>query len=182
MCCLVLLRGNFLNKSNFLLLMPRTLDESLMNTFRASYRTFQAALNYPQVAQETKLQDIIERNTFSEFGQKHNFHDIDSVRAFQSVVPLTTYDDYEPIITDIGNPDSNILTADEVVCFVPTSGSTSGRKLIPYTETLFDEFEAGIAPWMYDLLLKNPIINKGNWYWSISRWILYSKKEKIVIP
>lgn len=50
----------------------------------------------------------------------------------------------------------------------PTSGSTSSSKLIPYTEGLKREFQAGIKPWIYSLYNNFPEIKKGKSYWSVT--------------
>jgi len=49
-----------------------------------------------------------------------------------------------------------------------TSGSTSSRKLIPYTASLRREFQSAVAAWMVDLYRSYPQLLGGRQYWSIS--------------
>ena len=50
----------------------------------------------------------------------------------------------------------------------PTSGTTSGEKLIPYTDGLRHEFQRAIATWIGDLFLHCPNVRHGRAFWSIS--------------
>ena len=56
----------------------------------------------------------------------------------------------------------------EILFHEPTSGSTGGTKLIPYTRLLRAEFRRGINPWIYSLFLHHPRLFFGTHYWSIS--------------
>jgi len=50
----------------------------------------------------------------------------------------------------------------------PTSGTTGGEKLIPYTNGLRRQFQRGVAAWIADLFWRRPAIRGGRAYWSIS--------------
>ncbi len=52
--------------------------------------------------------------------------------------------------------------------FVPTSGSASAWKLIPYTAALRGEFQAAIAAWIVEMFRAHPALVAGQAYWSIS--------------
>jgi hypothetical protein len=83
-------------------------------------------------------------------------------------LPLTSYDDYLPYIDRIAAGEENVLTADPVLLFEPSSGSTAASKLIPYTRSLQAEFRRGISPWIHDLFTHFPALKDGPAYWSIS--------------
>jgi hypothetical protein len=51
---------------------------------------------------------------------------------------------------------------------LPTSGTTGPTKWIPYTASLYREFQRGIAPWIVDLFSHNPGMLAGRSYWAIS--------------
>jgi len=83
-------------------------------------------------------------------------------------LPLTNYAAYLPYIEDIANGAQNILTAEPVQMFEPSSGSTAASKLIPYTRTLQAEFGRGLSTWITDLFTQQPTLKAGRAYWSIS--------------
>ena len=62
----------------------------------------------------------------------------------------------------------NVLTADRVLLLEPTSGTTGGEKLIPYTASLRRQFQRGVSAWIADLFYHRPAVRAGRAYWSIS--------------
>lgn len=83
---------------------------------------------------ETLLR-ILKDNADTDCGRKWNFGNIKTIGAFQAEVPLTTYDDYAPLIeltTRIGEKD--IFTALPLAGYALTSGTTGVPKLIPCTQ------------------------------------------------
>ena len=119
-------------------------------------------------AQQRLLMDIVVANAHTAFGRQYHFTGIQSVADFQHHVPLSTYDDYSSAIDEIAAGSSNILTAEPVTLFEPTSGSTNATKLIPYTASLQKAFQHGIAPWFVNLFHHYPTLIGGQAYWSIS--------------
>ena len=78
------------------------------------------------------LLDIISRNKDTEIGKKWNFESINTVDDYRRNVPLTDYEDYRPYIERmVDSGEENLLTAEKVVFYVPSSGTTSKSKLIP---------------------------------------------------
>ena len=78
--------------------------------------------------------------------------------------------------------EEHILTYEKVKMFELTSGSTSASKLIPYTDSLKKEFQAGIKVWLYSLYKKYSSLKFGKSYWSITPKIDFQYKEKYIIP
>ena len=132
------------------------------------YWRFRRALERVQPTQEGLLMSYLRKNAQTEFGRRHGFAAIRSVREYQERVPLSTYDDYTDSIQRLRSGADGILTAARVHCLEPTSGSTQAAKLIPYTRDLQSEFGRAIAPWMFDLALATPGILGGPAYWSIT--------------
>jgi hypothetical protein len=86
---------------------------------------------------------------------------------------LTTYESYEKII-------NKELTNKKTIYkrFQPTSGSTSNRKWIPYSEDFSNELDRAIGPWLYDLYSKYPKLKLGRHYWSLS-WMPTELREQL---
>ncbi|MBW3540602.1 MAG: GH3 auxin-responsive promoter family protein, partial [Planctomycetes bacterium] len=144
------------------------LNTAWMWACRKEWRKFRDAARDPAAAQSAVLARILTANRHSRFGLSHGFATIATPREYRERVPLSDYNDYLPAIDEIASGAHNVLTSEPVLLFEPTSGSTSGVKLIPYTHSLRREFQRMIATWIYDLFRGAPAIRHGRAYWSIS--------------
>jgi hypothetical protein len=148
----------------------------------SGYRRFAAALRDPRQAQESILAGYLRRNEDTDFGRAHDFARIRSLRDFQTAVPLSTYDDYQPYIDRITAGDKSCLTREPVKLLAPSSGSTRATKLIPYTTLSQAEFRRGVAPWIVDLMRDWPSLLGGPAYWSITPAMSCSRTKPSAIP
>lgn len=82
-----------------------------------------------------------------------NITGLRSVKEFQESFPLS---------------DVPGVPLEQVVRRLPTSGTTGPTKQIPYTASLYREFQRGIAPWIVNLFRHNPGMLAGKSYWAIS--------------
>ncbi len=135
--------------------------------YRREYRKFTAPCNVAQV-QLQYLQGLLRRNADTVYGRKYGFAQIQSYADFAVKVPLTTYEDYEPYIADMAAGKEHVLTAEKIRLFELTSGSSGGKKLIPYTDSLKAEFQRGIRPWLCDIYTNIEGVCDGKSYWSIT--------------
>ncbi len=135
---------------------------------RRRWRRYQRALRDPAAAQRRLLEGYLRRNAETVFGRRHGFARIDSVEAWQRKVPLSRYDDLQPLIECVRQGDAAVLTAEPVIRLVPSSGSTAARKLVPYTRGLLREIGAAVGPWIVDLHRRRPGLGRGRAFWSIS--------------
>src|SRR5947207_3380665 len=76
----------------------------------------------------------------------------------------------------------NLLTGDAVRVLQAASGSTGGERLIPYSDSLRQEFLHGIAAWIADLYSERPAIRGGRAYWSISPAVGARRRTSGAIP
>ena len=118
--------------------------------------------------QAAVLKRILSENADSEFGREHHFAGVSSVELYQRAVPLRSYEEFQPYIERIADGQPQVLTAQRVLQFGLTSGSTQASKLIPYTKALVSEFQEGIDPWVYYLIRRFPRILLGKTYWSVT--------------
>lgn len=119
-------------------------------------------------AQLHVLQRILSANRTCEFGREHHFNEITSIESYQQCVPVRAYEEFEPYIERIAEDIPEVLTVERVQQFGLTSGSTRASKLVPYTKSLVNEFQAGIDPWVYYLFRSFPRIFSGKTYWSVT--------------
>ena len=98
---------------------------------------FKGFEHYTSVAVETQeetLKKIMKRNKDCEYGKKYDFASINSIREFQDKVPLSTFEDYAPMIDRmVENGEKNIITSSKVIRYTSSSGSVGKPKLQPKT-------------------------------------------------
>ena len=83
------------------------------------------------------LTSILEANKDTEFGRTHRFGELardPSGRTFRQTVPLSRYADYAEAITRMERGEHGVLTADELLFFAVSSGTTGRPKLVPTTK------------------------------------------------
>lgn len=145
-----------------------------------AWRRFRAALRDPLSVQGSILERQLERNRSSAIGHELGFDRMLSAarrsarprRAlldeYRGRVPLTTYDRLEPYVERIRAGEQNVLTSSVVRRLVPSSGSTTATKLLPFTADLQREFGAAVNAWIADLFITHPAALTGRSYWSIT--------------
>lgn len=146
-----------------------------------AWTRFRRALREPGVAQRALLQRQLRRNADSAFGRAHGFAGINNYEEFARRVPLADYDAFAPWIERIRRGEPKVLTREAVTHLIPTSGTTSGRKLIPFTADLQREFNAAIGPWLVDLARRHPGVLGGAAYWSVSPALQPAAREESAV-
>ena len=133
-----------------------------------AWRRFRAAVRDPAAAQRRRLLACVRRNADTAFGREHGFGSIRTIEEYRDRVPIRGYDELEPWVTRIARGESFVLTAESVTRLVPSSGSTSAVKLIPFTRSLHRELAAGVGAWIADLYRRAPTLLGGPAYWSVT--------------
>jgi hypothetical protein len=146
----------------------RLLNAAWMLSCQGELRAFHRATNTVAAAQRRLLSAILKRNADSDFGRRFGFHRISDPAEYQRRVPLGTYDDLAESIARVAAGEQNVLTAEPVRLLQPTSGTTTGQKLIPYTATLQAQYRRCVSAWIGDLFRRRPRVRRGRQYWSIS--------------
>ncbi|MGB1259287.1 MAG: GH3 family domain-containing protein, partial [Akkermansiaceae bacterium] len=126
------------------------------------------ACRKPLQAQEQILHNLLEKNRDTEFGKDHGFSAISNYHNFTHQIPVRTYQDLNPWMKLTLMGEENILTKEAVIGYEQTSGSSGGRKLIPFTESFRQEMAIAIGGWMHRWLEVYPDAFNGPAYWSIS--------------
>ncbi len=114
------------------------------------------------------LAETLHANRDTWFGRAYDFARLQTPADYRRAVPLATADDFDDAVRRIGDGEANVLTAEPVVLLEPTSGSTGGEKLIPFTATRLRQLQCAVAVWVYDLFRHRPAVRRGRAYWSIS--------------
>jgi len=106
----------------------------------------------PRQWQEKKLTAILARNADTAFGRAHGFARIRGIRDYQARVPAQTYDTLQPYVERAMKGEEGVLTADNPVMFVTTSGTTGRVKYIPITPSYLHEYSHGLHVHTYQVL------------------------------
>jgi hypothetical protein len=131
-------------------------------------RAFRRSTRRVAAEQAAVLRAILCDNHDTEFGRAHGFRALADVRAYQQRVPLSRYEDYAGAVERIAAGRRGVLTRERVCMLEPTSGTTGGEKLIPFTASLRRQFQRAIAVWVHDLFRGRPAVRRGRAYWSLS--------------
>ncbi|HEY9712732.1 MAG TPA: GH3 auxin-responsive promoter family protein [Chroococcales cyanobacterium] len=119
-------------------------------------KRFRRAMRLPMEAQHERLMRIVAGNAGSEYGKKHNFDKIRSVKEFQSLVPPNRYEDLEPYITRVMEGGTGQLTIEEPFMFATTSGTTGKPKYLPITETHLRDYTSAFQVHNYHMIRDYP--------------------------
>lgn len=158
------------------------LNSAWMWTCYREARAFRRAAHAVAQTQETVLRNLLAANRDTTFGKHHGFGSIASPRDYQRRLPLSTYDSYASFIREIADGKNNVLTSGRVELLEPTSGTTAGEKLVPYTASLRAEFQRAIAAWVADVMGHCPAVRRGRAYWSISPPINRPRRTEGGVP
>lgn len=110
-----------------------------------------AALGDMRGRQHDVLTDLLDFNSGTEFGKRHDFGRIRDIDDFRKAVPVQDYAAHAPLIERMAAGEPNLLSADQPVVFFTSSGSTGAHKKIPVTPrfmstTFFPFYYAAWAP------------------------------------
>jgi hypothetical protein len=140
---------------------------------RGARLVFEQAWREPRLTQLTLLRTILAENAATAFGRAHDFERIgferiDTIETFRARVPIRDHDDLRPFIDRAAAGEGAVLTREPLVACEETGGTTSGRKLIPYTCASLAAFRAAVLPWLGDLAQQRAQTFEGRAYVAIS--------------
>ncbi len=97
-------------------------------------------MKYPHEVQEEWFKKLVVTAKDTEWGRKYDYKSIQSVKTFTERVPISTYEDLNPVIDRLRAGEQNLLWPEEVKWFAKSSGTTAGKsKFIPVTEAALNE-------------------------------------------
>jgi GH3 auxin-responsive promoter len=141
---------------------------AILGAARAECARLDHACRGPRRSQTALLRKILADNAGTAFGRAHDFDHLASIEQFRARVPVRDHNGLRPWIERVASGQSGVLTSAPVVAFEETGGSTSGRKLIPYTQASLAAFRAAVLPWLRDLADERPGTFEGRAYVALS--------------
>jgi hypothetical protein len=115
----------------------------------------------PDEIQQRLLLKIVQRNREARFGRDHGFSSIGSLRDYRKQVPLTDYEGLRSYVDSVKTGEPDVLTAEPVVMFTVTSGSTGDPKLIPVTARARENHRQLTRLWYHRALADHPELFNG---------------------
>jgi hypothetical protein len=115
----------------------------------------------PEKIQDQLLLDIVKRNRGTRFGRDHHFDTIRSLSEYRGQVAISDYERLRPYVERAQNGEASVLTAEPILMFTMTSGSTGQPKLIPVTETTRRNHRQLTRFWYYRALVDHPELFSG---------------------
>ncbi len=98
--------------------------------------------NNPISMSEAKLMSILERHSHTMLGKNNNFANIRTPEEFSETVPLHDYASMKPYWERMqAHPEEPIITADPVIWYVQSSGTSGRPKALPITESGLRDFK-----------------------------------------
>ncbi|NND51993.1 MAG: GH3 auxin-responsive promoter family protein [Flavobacteriaceae bacterium] len=99
--------------------------------------------NNPISAQNKVFKNLINEAEFTQFGQDHDFENIQTHEDFINRVPVRDYEKLRAYIDRVVDGEQDVLWKGSPIYFAKTSGTTSGTKYIPITkESMPNHIEA----------------------------------------
>lgn len=133
-------------------------------------RQFRDALRDPQRAQAATLQRILRIVARSPYARALGGGlgaDL-SYDSFAQRVPIVEYESLRPWIDREATTGEPQLSSEPAVLFERTSGSSGKSKLVPYTRSLLDSFNACFVIWASDVLKHGPRLRTARMFWGVS--------------
>ncbi|MFC3334360.1 GH3 auxin-responsive promoter family protein [Flavobacterium palustre] len=89
-------------------------------------------LKYPNEVQEELLMNLISAAKNTELGKKYNYASINSYATFAERIPISTYEELQPLIERTRQGEQNVFWESPIKWFAKSSGTTNAKsKFIP---------------------------------------------------
>ena len=97
-------------------------------------------LKYPNEVQEELLMNLIRKSEDTELGKEKDFESIKNYKTFCERVPVSTYEELEPLIERTRKGEQNVFWSEPIKWFAKSSGTTNAKsKFIPVSESALED-------------------------------------------
>lgn len=94
------------------------------------------AVDAPAQAQEQVLHRLLQIYAQTDYGVQHSAAEIGSIADYRQAFPITTYNEYKPLIDRVMTGEVRLLLSEEPIGWAITRGTTKGEsKFVPMTPT-----------------------------------------------
>ena len=97
-------------------------------------------LKYPHEVQEELLMKLLRSSENTILGKKYDYASIKSYRTFSERIPISSYEDIEPLIERTRKGEQNVLWETPIKWFAKSSGTTNAKsKFIPVSNQALED-------------------------------------------
>ncbi len=103
-------------------------------------------LQFPIEVQHDWFEKLITTGASTEWGKKYDYRTIKSPEVFRQRVPVSKYEDIQPLIERMRQGEKNLLWPEDIKWYAKSSGTTDNKsKFIPISQSTIEEchFKAG---------------------------------------
>jgi hypothetical protein len=103
-------------------------------------------LKYPNEVQEELLMNLIRASEYTVLGRKYEYSSIKSYETFAERVPVSTYEEFQPLIERTRRGEQNVFWETPIKWFAKSSGTTNAKsKFIPVSPEALEDchYKAG---------------------------------------
>ena len=97
-------------------------------------------LKYPNEVQEELLMNLIQSSKNTVIGKKYDYYSINSYATFAERIPISTYEELQPLIERTRQGEQNVFWEEPIKWFAKSSGTTNAKsKFIPVSNEALED-------------------------------------------
>ncbi|MFT4699022.1 MAG: phenylacetate-coenzyme A ligase PaaK-like adenylate-forming protein, partial [Flavobacteriaceae bacterium] len=137
--------------------MPIPIVNSIASWFlKKRIHQIELFLKYPIDVQEELLKSLLQIAKNTELGKKYDFDSIKTYQEFTERIPITTYEEIEPLIERSRKGENNIFWPTPIKWFAKSSGTTTSKsKFIPVSNESLEDCHYAASKDLLCLYLNN---------------------------
>ncbi|MFV8341701.1 GH3 auxin-responsive promoter family protein [Flavobacterium sp. XS2P39] len=121
--------------------MPLTIINSFASWFlKQRIHQIELFLKYPNEVQEELLMNLIQSSKNTVLGKKYDYASINSYATFSERIPISTYEELQPLIERTRKGEQNVFWETPIKWFAKSSGTTNAKsKFIPVSNEALED-------------------------------------------
>jgi hypothetical protein len=137
--------------------MPIPLFNSIASwLLKKRFHQIELFLKYPEEVQQEVLQRLLQMARHTELGKQYRFSEINSYAQFAERVPVSAYEDFEPMIERTRKGEQDLFWPTPIKWFAKSSGTTNAKsKFIPVSSEALEDCHYNAGKDLLSLYLNN---------------------------
>ncbi len=137
--------------------MPLSIINSIASWFlKQRIHQIELFLKYPNEVQEELLMNLLRSSENTLLGKQYEYSSIKSYAQFAARIPISSYEDLEPLIERTRQGEQNVLWETPIKWFAKSSGTTNAKsKFIPVSAEALEDCHYKGSKDLLCLYLKN---------------------------
>ena len=109
--------------------------ETMKGMLEGMLKPWHQAVENPAPAQRAALSRLLAGYAQTTYGREHGAPDVETMVDYRRAFPVSTYEDYQPLLKRVMAGEIDLLLNEEAVGWAITRGTTGEQKFIPMTPT-----------------------------------------------